>query len=154
VLLLGPLYHLPEHRDRALALSEAMRVLRPGGLLAAAGITPLAVLLDWAALGRLADPAARAVVDRILTAGRDDTGAGGVFVFTTPTRLEAEVRAAGAERVTVRAVEGPAVWTVPLGAPADHPQVEPALWAADAADGQEGAAAASSHLLALARRPR
>jgi SAM-dependent methyltransferase len=153
VLLLGPLYHLPEPGDRALALAEAMRVLQPGGLLAAAGIAPLAVLLDWAALGRLAEPGARVVVDRILATGRDDTGAGGVFVFHTPSRLEEEVRAAGAADVRVHAVEGPAIWTVPLGAPADHPHLDSVLWAAEAADGQEGAAAASSHLLALGRKP-
>jgi len=31
--LLGPLYHLIEHEDRVQALSEARRVLKPGGVL-------------------------------------------------------------------------------------------------------------------------
>lgn len=39
VLLMGPLYHLQKRSDRALALSEALRVLKPGGLLIAAGIS-------------------------------------------------------------------------------------------------------------------
>lgn len=38
VLLMGPLYHLQKKEDRMLALSEARRVLKKGGLLAAAGI--------------------------------------------------------------------------------------------------------------------
>ncbi|MBA3367972.1 MAG: class I SAM-dependent methyltransferase, partial [Geodermatophilaceae bacterium] len=35
VLLLGPLYHLVDAADRAAALGEAFRVLRPGGVLLA-----------------------------------------------------------------------------------------------------------------------
>jgi ubiquinone/menaquinone biosynthesis C-methylase UbiE len=36
VLLLGPLYHLVEREDRVRALREAARVVRPGGVVAAA----------------------------------------------------------------------------------------------------------------------
>jgi SAM-dependent methyltransferase len=39
VLLLGPLYHLPEGADRARSLAEARRVPRPGGVLFAAAIS-------------------------------------------------------------------------------------------------------------------
>ncbi|PYQ22662.1 MAG: class I SAM-dependent methyltransferase, partial [Acidobacteria bacterium] len=46
VLLLGPLYHLPEPADRRAALGEARRVLRNGGRLFAAGINRFASLLD------------------------------------------------------------------------------------------------------------
>src|SRR5258705_12570098 len=42
VLLLGPLYHLTEREDRLNAQREAGRVLRPGGVLLAAGISRLA----------------------------------------------------------------------------------------------------------------
>lgn len=38
-LLLGPLYHLQEEGDRMQALAEARRILRPGGMLFAAGIS-------------------------------------------------------------------------------------------------------------------
>jgi ubiquinone/menaquinone biosynthesis C-methylase UbiE len=37
-LLLGPLYHLLDREDRLRALREAARVVRPGGLVAAAAI--------------------------------------------------------------------------------------------------------------------
>ena len=41
VLLLGPLYHLPEAADRAQALAEAFRIVRPGGVVFAAAISRL-----------------------------------------------------------------------------------------------------------------
>ena len=46
VLLLGPLYHLTDRADRIRALTEARRVLRPGGVLAAAAISRFASTLD------------------------------------------------------------------------------------------------------------
>ena len=46
VLLLGPLYHLPVRSDRIAALSEAFRVLKPGGLLFAVGISRFASTLS------------------------------------------------------------------------------------------------------------
>jgi ubiquinone/menaquinone biosynthesis C-methylase UbiE len=38
-LLLGPLYHLTDRRDRLQALGEARRVVRPGGPIVVAGIS-------------------------------------------------------------------------------------------------------------------
>jgi SAM-dependent methyltransferase len=46
VLLLGPLYHLPARDNRMKALAEAHRVLRPGGLLAAAAISRYTIVID------------------------------------------------------------------------------------------------------------
>ena len=47
VLLLGPLYHLLNREDRLQTLREAYRVLAPGGVLAAAGISAFSSL-TWA----------------------------------------------------------------------------------------------------------
>lgn len=44
VLMLGPLYHLIEKSQRDLAVREAHRVLKKGGILFAAGINRLAIL--------------------------------------------------------------------------------------------------------------
>src|SRR4051794_36714579 len=49
VLLLGPLYHLLEADDRGFALREAVRVARPGAVVAAAAIGRYAGLLDFGA---------------------------------------------------------------------------------------------------------
>ena len=46
VLLLGPLYHLTDRIERVLALSEAKRVLKPGGILLSAVISRYASLID------------------------------------------------------------------------------------------------------------
>jgi SAM-dependent methyltransferase len=45
-LFLGPFYHLCDPADRRRAVQEAARVLKPGGLLFAAGINRLAYLRD------------------------------------------------------------------------------------------------------------
>lgn len=46
VLMLGPLYHLPERTDRVQALAEAYRAVRPGGPVVAATINRYARLHD------------------------------------------------------------------------------------------------------------
>ncbi|MGJ6963175.1 class I SAM-dependent methyltransferase [Streptosporangium sp. G11] len=46
VLLLGPLYHLADRADRVRALAEGVRVVRPGGLVAAATINRYAAVHD------------------------------------------------------------------------------------------------------------
>ncbi|MEV4327689.1 class I SAM-dependent methyltransferase [Microbispora rosea] len=51
VLLLGPLYHLTDRADRVAALAEARRVVRPGGLVAAATINRYAAVHDMVYLG-------------------------------------------------------------------------------------------------------
>lgn len=53
VLLLGALYHLPKRTDRIVALTEALRVTRAGGLLVAAAISRYAALIDGLATGRI-----------------------------------------------------------------------------------------------------
>lgn len=46
VLALGPLYHLRDLEDRQRSVREAARVLRPGGVVFAAGVNKLALLRD------------------------------------------------------------------------------------------------------------
>ncbi|MBC7542798.1 MAG: class I SAM-dependent methyltransferase [Candidatus Sericytochromatia bacterium] len=113
ILLLGPLYHLVDQADRQRVLSEAFRVLKPGGVLFGAAISRYASLLDGVAHGHLADPAFVAIVRADLTTGQHRNENNEPQYFTTayfhrPEELQDELETAGFAAVTVLGVEGPA----------------------------------------------
>jgi ubiquinone/menaquinone biosynthesis C-methylase UbiE len=112
-VLLGPLYHLIEPGQRVAALREAWRMLKPGGTVAAVGISRFAALLDGLWRGWLSDPLFRAIADRDLTDGqhRNPDPARYPQWFTTayfhhPDELAAEVSQAGFDQVSLLGVEG------------------------------------------------
>ncbi len=112
VLLLGPLYHLTERSDRVTALREARRVLKPGGVVFAVGISRFASLLDGLASGYLDDPYYVDIVRRDLTDGQHRNPTNHPQYFTTtffhhPEELRAEIREAGLQDKALLAVEGP-----------------------------------------------
>jgi len=112
VLLLGPLYHLTDRADRLAALVEARRVLKPGGVAFAAGISRFASLLDGLR-GPLFDHDAFArIVERDLTDGqhRNETGVASFFTtafFHQPGELGVELGEAGFALAGLFALEGP-----------------------------------------------
>lgn len=160
VLLLGPLYHLLEEADRQQALAEAYRVLRPGGLLAAAGINRYAPLFEHIALAHLQQEDIRRSIGGILETqmfdGRETFTA---MYFHTGAELNDEVAAAGFAGAEVFGVEGPA-WSV-IKTTEQHtgtslvgtPLFESVLTAARMAEPYPELLAGSSHLLSLAWRP-
>jgi ubiquinone/menaquinone biosynthesis C-methylase UbiE len=83
VLMLGPLYHLTKRRDRIQALREARRVVRPGGVVAAALISRFASLFDAVVHGYFDDPAFAQIVDRDLREGQHRNPTGNPDWFTT-----------------------------------------------------------------------
>ena len=153
VLLLGPLYHLPSARDRAACLDEARRVLRPGGIVAAAGCSRLGVTLDRLRTGRFDEPGFRQAAERIVTIGRDDSGyGGGLFFFHAADELRDELTSAGFDDVVVRGVEGPA-WPL-LGRrwSATTRRIVDVVAIAELADREPASVATSIHLLAFGTR--
>ncbi|WP_103502696.1 class I SAM-dependent methyltransferase [Streptomyces sp. SM14] len=161
VLLLGPLYHLPERADRLRALREALRVVRPGGLVAAAAISRYAPLLDNAATGALADPAVHGTLNSSLADGRYDGDRGFTAAyFHLPDDLARELSEAGLAEIAVRGVEGPS-WPALVAAeqrsgtrePQDSAFLRAALDAARLADAHPPLLGTSAHLLGFGRRP-
>ncbi len=112
VLLFGPLYHLTDVSDRARALQEARRVLRPGGIVFAMAICRFAPLLGSLLEGFFDDPAFDGVLTRDLEDGQHRNTTGDPRRFTTayfhrPEELAAEIRSASVDIIDLLPVEGP-----------------------------------------------
>jgi ubiquinone/menaquinone biosynthesis C-methylase UbiE len=149
VLLLGPLYHLTERSDRVHALSEARRVVRRGGVVAAVAISRYASLIDGTVQGFLEDPRFVAIVERDLREGqhRNPENIEGWFTtayFHLPEDLRDQFEEAGLTVERIVGVEGPGGW---IDLWPDRPEL--VLRAARLA---EGVPAMSAHMLAVARR--
>jgi ubiquinone/menaquinone biosynthesis C-methylase UbiE len=115
VLLLGPLYHLTDANHRRAALSEAYRVLKPGGLLAAAAISRFASTLAGLIDDHLDDAEFRRIVQRDLTDGQHRNPTEKPSYFTTaffhhPAELKEEIEQAGFALEAIMAIEGVAVF--------------------------------------------
>lgn len=159
VQLLGPLYHLPDREDRSRALAEAVRVVRPGGVVAAAGINRYSALFEHAALAHLHSERLQGSIAKILASAMHD-GRGGFTVayFHRAEELAEELREAGLVDVQVLGVEGPA-WSMlkaveqQSGAMPAEELFLSALMAARLAEPYPELLAASSHLLAVGRSP-
>jgi ubiquinone/menaquinone biosynthesis C-methylase UbiE len=111
VLLLGPLYHLVEAQDRNHSLTEAYRVLKPGGHLFAVGISRFASMIDGLVSGYYLDPQFQEIMQHDLETGqhRNPTNNPKYFMdtfFHHPDELKAEVSSAGFEIMGLFAVEG------------------------------------------------
>jgi SAM-dependent methyltransferase len=152
-LLLGPLYHLVDAADRALALSQAVRVTRPGGLLAAAAISRYAALLEFTGLGAL-DEAAMVEIEHLVTTGRSAEEPSGFTTahFHRPGELAAELVDAGLDEVVVYGIEGPAVPALDNAAPDQEAAVlDSAIRCARFVETDPALIAASPHLLGVGR---
>lgn len=105
VLLMGPLYHLLHREDREKALSEALRVLKPGGLIFVSFISDYAPIQDFASgLYDFGD------ADRLLSYledGRNQTEYGGFTTayFTSEKEAEEMMAQAGLCQLAFAGVE-------------------------------------------------
>jgi SAM-dependent methyltransferase len=160
VLLFGPLYHLTERDDRLRAMSEAARVVRPGGVVMAAVISRFASLMDGLVHDRFSDASFREVVAQDIEDGqhRNAGAVPGWFTtafFHTGGELASEVTESGLILRGLLAIEGhgsvladdtvleadAAAWSALLGL-IERVEAEPSLLGL------------SSHIMAVAHRPR
>lgn len=112
ILLFGPLYHLTDRNDRIIALQEAYRVLKLGGVLMAVGISRFASTLDGLRSGYLKDDRFVEIVDQDLKNGqhKNPTDKPEYFMdtfFHHPDELRAEVKESGFKLKEIFGVEGP-----------------------------------------------
>ena len=158
VLVMGPLYHLPEAQQRERALSEARRVLTASGLLVVAAISRYASALDGLSRNRTLDPAFVRIRDRDLQDGqhRNDTERPEYFTtayFHRPEDLARELERAGFEDVQVLGVEGPGWMVADFDSRwADPAQRDDILYLARALESEPAIIGVSAHLLGIARK--
>lgn len=116
VLLHGPLYHLTDKSDRLKTLCEAKRILKPGGLLLAFGITRYSSGLVGIVNGWIHDASYLSMVEKELSEGIHIRPENWNSLFTTAyfhyaAELKAEIEEAGFHYDETFAVEGPG-WLV------------------------------------------
>src|SRR5437660_6338821 len=158
VLLFGPLYHLTERAHRLTALQEAHRVLRPGGLLLAAGISRFTSALDGLRQGLFDDPVFTQIVERDLLDGQHRNPTNHPLYFTTsffhhPEELQSEVQEAGFLYEKTLPIEGP-LWlsSYVVANFSDQKQREQFLALARRLEEEPSLLGISAHLLAVARK--
>ncbi len=157
-LLFGPLYHLTERHDRVTALREAARIVRPGGVVLAVGISRFVSTLDGLANGYFADPVFARIVRDDLASGQHRNPTNHPDYFTTaffhaPSELQDEVEEAGLVHERTIGIEGPAwlaghvmeSWDDPDG----RKQVLDAL---RSIEGEPSLLGATQHLMVVARQ--
>lgn len=160
VLLLGPLYHLLERDERLGALAEAKRIVRPGGMVFAAGISRFAALHDGLARGKLFEEGFREMAEHDLATGvhlnpQQRPGWFTTAYFHRPEELEIDMAAAGLADVEVLGVEGLAGWLPNLDTRwSDASDRNVILDVLAALESEPSLRGVSAHLLGVGSRPK
>ena len=160
VLLLGPLYHLAIASDRAVAIGEATRIVKPGGMVYVAAISRWAVRIQGLLVERLYDqyPGMAARTSEFDLTGVLPPNIDGGFTSYghTPDELRAEMSHPDLILESVLAIEGVAAGFTDtdvaerLADATDRNILFDSLRALEAVPDLLGM---SGHLLAVARRP-
>jgi ubiquinone/menaquinone biosynthesis C-methylase UbiE len=160
VLIMGPLYHLTSQADRLRALSEAMRVLVPSGLVVVAGISRYASTMAAFVRQLALDPAFTRIRNQDLANGQHRNDTGRIDYFTTaylhrPEDLRAELEAAGFGSPSVLGVEGPGWILTDFDERWNNAALQNNLVdVARALEAEPSVTGASAHLLGFGRKPR
>jgi SAM-dependent methyltransferase len=151
-LVMGPLYHLVSAIDRQQALREAIRVTRPGGVVAVTVISLHASLLDLSVHGLLDDAAVEGLRELMSTGVNDGRWGFTESYLHTAEELEEELVGSGLRNVEVMGVEGP-LWPVTRFRDPNE-DLGQFVTAARVAEKDQHIIAASAHLLGVGRTAR
>ncbi|KND40256.1 class I SAM-dependent methyltransferase [Streptomyces stelliscabiei] len=157
VLFLGPLYHLPERPDRVRALTEAGRVVRPGGVVVAATINRFAGLNDTLRQGNYFIPERRERTDAVSGDGRHRWSPAEphftTAYFADPADVPGEFTEAGLAHEGQYGVEGVAWLMGGVEDWLDDPERREAVLAATRRiESEPSLLGASGHVLTVGRR--
>lgn len=154
VLLMGPLYHLPDFDDRQQALREANRVLRPGGLLLTEVISRFCWLIERTHVDDVSDEMRWREFEEEVSTGmnapEDLVPPNGFYAyFHRPETALEEVADAGFQSATAFAVEGYAA-NVPNLAERLRTEPEPILRGLRLVENEPSLLGVSPHVLIAA----
>lgn len=168
VLLMGPLYHITEYEERIAALKECKRLLRPGGVLFVAALTPYSVLLHCITVYRtkhsskqdaLDNPAFLSMVRRELSDGHHENPERSVYDglgtshLHTAAALRTELSAGGFPDADIHGVMGGAWLAHDIDTLWEDPAARETLMeTVRMLDGHDEIIGLSGHLLAIAKR--
>ncbi len=96
ILMLGPLYHLTEKKERGIALRETHRILKKDGVLFAAAIARFASAIDVLVHDLIKDPFMFDAIKQNITSGQHHNPTKSIFNFTDaffhlPLELKKEI---------------------------------------------------------------
>ena len=159
VLFLGPLYHLTERSDRLSALQEAYRVLKPGGVVLAVGISRFASTFAGLIDGYFDDADFIQIARKDVVDGQHRNPTAKAHYFTTaffhhPEELGQEVQEAGFTGVELLAIEGMAVFLQDLEHQWSDPErrkriLEAVRWL----ENEPSVIGVTGHMIAIASKP-
>ena len=168
ILLMGPLYSITDYEERLLALRESRRLLKDGGLLFSAALTPYSVLVsrlrayhedDTPKRRELDNPAVMSIIERALCDGcyinpekKIANGLGSTHLHTAKA-LREELAAGGFATASVHGVMGGA-WLAPnLDELLAHPETKAVLMkTVRMLDTHEEIIGLSGHMLAVSTK--
>ena len=162
ILLLGPLYHIVQYDERAFALKEAHRVLRPGGVCFVSAISRFSTALDGLRTGAVLDSYYRDITALDLADGQHRNPMArskhweyfATAYMHLPGDLRRELALVGLVHQATVGIEGPA-WL--LGNLDDYLQspekCEHLMATLRAIEAESSLIGASAHLLSIGQKP-
>ena len=157
VLLLGPLYHLTERKDRISAFAEAKRVLKPNGIVIAAVISRYASLFDGFRRNLISDDQFMEILKEDIRSGIHQNPTGNPEYFTTSffhttSEIQSEINESQLNLEKLIAVEGVG-WLIDIGKfENDENHLRKILEIIRSVETNPDLIATSPHILAVAKK--